>query len=121
MLVDPENWTYECYGYNNLHIPSDYFKLQNLTHNKHMSPYCKYYHQERHVITDCPSKNAKQTCCNCGESGYIGANCPGENAHKKIKAKEQQLRNFVFDLPRISTPGSKRRRHRAIFANNAPK
>ncbi|OBZ80522.1 hypothetical protein A0J61_11429, partial [Choanephora cucurbitarum] len=46
------------------------------------------------------------------ESGHIAANCPKGNAHKKVKAKETQKNNFVFDLSRVPAAiGSKRRRN----------
>ncbi|KAG0732721.1 hypothetical protein G6F23_014041 [Rhizopus arrhizus] len=50
-----------------------------------MPHYCRYCHEEGHVVVDCPKRRARTSCWNCGIGGHMAASCahdkPSKRAH----------------------------------------
>jgi hypothetical protein len=95
-LVDLTTQIYVCHGYATLNIKAH--PNQPLTHLlpwfgsttisfravwSSMAPYCKYCHQDGHIIHDCPIRKKRFSCWGCGEVGHQQAKCPDLRAKKR--------------------------------------
>lgn len=95
---EPKTQTYMGTGYAILVRQPD-AKLATLTHTipwldsdtgfhatwTEMPPWCRYCHQEGHVVSDCPQSRRRQICWNCSELGHKAAMCPRGNYGKRIR------------------------------------
>ncbi|KAG1414576.1 hypothetical protein G6F58_006891 [Rhizopus delemar] len=102
ILLEPTTRTYMCTGYAVLNVSAQHTKFKQLTHHipwdekreqgfyavwNQIPHYCRYCHEEGHVVVDCPKRRARASCWNFGIDGHIAASCardkPSKRAHKR--------------------------------------
>ncbi|KAG1517152.1 hypothetical protein G6F46_005989 [Rhizopus delemar] len=61
-----------------------------------MPDYCRYCHEEDHVIANCPKRKTRHTCWNCGAVGHIATEYSRDKPSKKARKQLEPL-NKRFD------------------------
>ncbi|KAG1274968.1 hypothetical protein G6F66_012872 [Rhizopus arrhizus] len=97
ILLEPTTRTYMCTGYAILNVSAEHTNFKQLTHLipwdekreqgfyavwNQMPHYCRYCHEEGHVVVDCPKRRARASCWNCGIDGHIAASCTRDKPSK---------------------------------------
>ncbi|KAG1367181.1 hypothetical protein G6F61_013130 [Rhizopus arrhizus] len=77
ILLKPTTRTYMCTGYAILNCEQGFYAVWN-----QMPHYCRYCHEEGHVVVDCPKRRARASCWNCGIDGHIAASCTRDKPSK---------------------------------------
>ncbi|KAG1320204.1 hypothetical protein G6F57_019730 [Rhizopus arrhizus] len=101
ILLEPITHTYMCTGYAVLNVSSQNIKFKQLTHLipwdekreqsfyavwNQMPHYCRYCHEEGHVVVDCPKRRARTSCWNCGIDGHMAASCTRDKPSKRARS-----------------------------------
>ncbi|KAG0934421.1 hypothetical protein G6F29_010006 [Rhizopus arrhizus] len=115
ILLEPITHTYMCTGYAVLNVSSQNIKFKQLTHLipwdekreqsfyavwNQMPHYCRYCHEEGHVVVDCPKRRARTSCWNCGIDGHMAASC----AHDKPPKRAHTPTIDVDAYPNVENP-----------------
>jgi hypothetical protein len=99
IIREPKTQTYMGTGYAILTLNSKVNEYAPLTHIipwnntdtgfhatwTDMPPWCRYCHQEGHIVSECPHSNRRQQCWNCSELGHKAAMCPRGNYGKRLR------------------------------------
>jgi hypothetical protein len=119
ILLEPITHTYMCTGYAVLNVSSQHIKFKQLTHLipwdekreqsfyavwNQMPHYCRYCHEEGHVVVDCPKRRARTSCWNCGIDGHMAASCTRDKPSKR--ARKQPEANVVVQSSAEQAPTS---------------
>ncbi|KAG1157862.1 hypothetical protein G6F37_006318 [Rhizopus arrhizus] len=104
VLLKPTARTYICTGYAVLNVSSQHTKFKQLRHfiprdekleqgfyavwNQTLR-YCRYCHEEGHVVVNCPKRRARASCWNCGIDGYIAASCTCDKPSKRAQKQPE--------------------------------
>ncbi|EIE78414.1 hypothetical protein RO3G_03118 [Rhizopus delemar RA 99-880] len=54
-----------------------------------MPHYCRYCHEEGHVVVDCPKRRARTSCWNCGINGHMAASCTRDKPSKRARKQPE--------------------------------
>ncbi|KAG0976599.1 hypothetical protein G6F29_010686 [Rhizopus arrhizus] len=54
-----------------------------------MPHYCRYCHEEGHVVVDCPKRRARTSCWNCGIDGHMAASCTRDKPSKRARKQPE--------------------------------
>ncbi|KAG0975222.1 hypothetical protein G6F29_011689 [Rhizopus arrhizus] len=106
ILLEPTTGTYMCTGYATLNIASETKNFKDLTHLipwdemedfgfyavwNQMPHYCRYCHEEGHVVVNCPKRRARYTCWNCGVDGHMAASCTRDKPSKRARKQTETV------------------------------
>ncbi|KAG1142531.1 hypothetical protein G6F37_008195 [Rhizopus arrhizus] len=102
ILLKPTTRIYMCTDYAVLNVSSQHTKFKQLSHLipwdekreqvfyavwNQMPHYCRYCHEEGHVVVDCPKRRARTLCWNYGIDDHMTTSCtrdkPSKRAHKQ--------------------------------------
>ncbi|EIE91395.1 hypothetical protein G6F46_011881 [Rhizopus delemar] len=104
ILLEPITHTYMCTGYAILNVSSQHIKFKQLTHLipwdekreqsfyavwNQMPHYCRYCHEEGHVVVGCPKRRARTSCWNCGIDGHMAASCTRDKPSKRARKQPE--------------------------------
>ncbi|KAG1085913.1 hypothetical protein G6F40_014070 [Rhizopus arrhizus] len=104
ILLEPITHTYMCTGYAVLNVSFQNIKFKQLTHLipsdekleqsfyavwNQMPHYCRYCHEEGHVVVDCPKRRARTFCWNCGIDGHMAASCTRDKPSKRARKQPE--------------------------------
>ncbi|KAG0805933.1 hypothetical protein G6F16_013995 [Rhizopus arrhizus] len=93
-----------CTGYAVLNVSFQNIKFKQLTHLipsdekleqsfyavwNQMPHYCRYCHEEGHVVVDCPKRRARTFCWNCGIDGHMAASCTRDKPSKRARKQPE--------------------------------
>ncbi|KAG1139314.1 hypothetical protein G6F37_009855 [Rhizopus arrhizus] len=111
IFLEPTTSTYMCTDYAVLNVASKTETFEPLTHLipwdeqrecsfyavwNQMPVYCRYCHEEDHVVANCPKRKARHTCWNCSVVGHIAAECLLDKPSKKAR-KQPEPPKKLFD------------------------
>ncbi|KAG1464511.1 hypothetical protein G6F46_002570 [Rhizopus delemar] len=100
ILLEPTTSTYMCTSFAVLNVSSKDTQFENLTHLipwdeqrecgfyavwNQMPVYCRYCHEEGHVVANCPKRRIKHTCWTCGAVNHLAAECSRDKPSKKAR------------------------------------
>ncbi|KAG1034027.1 hypothetical protein G6F43_013470 [Rhizopus delemar] len=104
ILLEPNTGTYMCTGYAILNVFSQEHIFEPLTHLipwderreqgfyavwNQMPHYCRYCHEEGHVVVNCPKRRNRHTCWNCGENGHMAVSCTRDKPSKRARKQPE--------------------------------
>ncbi|KAG0973849.1 hypothetical protein G6F29_012592 [Rhizopus arrhizus] len=104
VLLEPTTRTYMCTGYAVVNVSAQHTKFKQLTHLiprdekreqgfyavwNQMPHYCRYCHEEGHVVVDCPKRRARTSCWNCDIDGHIAASCTRDKPSKRARKRPE--------------------------------